>query len=157
MGERSIFGKHEVRFLRELVKQKVDFMIVGVSAAALQGAPVVTMDIDLWFDDLSDPRLMKALKKVKCFYVPQIGKHPPTLGGDAAKFFDIVVHMDGLGDFTQEKTNVVVVSLEDARIPVLLLERVIKSKKAAGRKKDKLILPELIAALKTITDHQADR
>ncbi|MGB7747091.1 MAG: hypothetical protein WBN75_07380 [Verrucomicrobiia bacterium] len=39
-------------------------MVVGLSAAALQGAPVVTEDIDLWFDNLSDPKLMQALVKV---------------------------------------------------------------------------------------------
>jgi hypothetical protein len=60
-----IFGDKEATFLRELIRQKVDFMIVGLSAAALQGAPVVTQDVDLWFKDLSDPGIKKALKKCR--------------------------------------------------------------------------------------------
>ena len=42
MRKDLIFDDREAEFLRELVRQKVDFMIVGLSAAALQGAPVVT-------------------------------------------------------------------------------------------------------------------
>ncbi len=44
MEENLIFTDEEAEFLRELVRQKVDFMIVGLSAAALQGAPVVTQE-----------------------------------------------------------------------------------------------------------------
>ena len=40
--------ERELRFLRELVRHNVRFLIVGLSAAALQGAPVVTQDVDLW-------------------------------------------------------------------------------------------------------------
>jgi hypothetical protein len=38
--------------------------VVGWSAAALQGAPVVTQDVDLWFEDLNDPRIGEALRDV---------------------------------------------------------------------------------------------
>lgn len=44
----------ELRFLRALLRRKVRFMVVGLSAAVLQGAPVVTQDVDLWFEDLND-------------------------------------------------------------------------------------------------------
>ena len=54
MRKNLIFDDKEVAFLRELKRRKVQFMIVGLSAAALQGAPVVTQDIDLWFRDLED-------------------------------------------------------------------------------------------------------
>lgn len=43
------FSENELRLLRVLLKRKVDFMVVGLSAATLQGAPVVTQDVDLWF------------------------------------------------------------------------------------------------------------
>ena len=35
------FSESELRFLRALRRRKVRFMVVGLSAAALQGAPVV--------------------------------------------------------------------------------------------------------------------
>ncbi|MBI4324951.1 MAG: hypothetical protein HY674_06770 [Chloroflexi bacterium] len=53
----SSLNANELRFLRALLRRKVRFMVVGLSAAALQGAPVVTQDVDLWFKDLSDPRI----------------------------------------------------------------------------------------------------
>ena len=37
--------KSELRFLRALLRRKVRFMVVGLSAAALQGAPVMTQDL----------------------------------------------------------------------------------------------------------------
>ena len=63
-------SESELRFLRALLRRKVRFMVVGLSAAALQGAPVVTQDVDLWFEDLSDPRIRDALKEVGAAYVP---------------------------------------------------------------------------------------
>jgi hypothetical protein len=30
------------------LKRKAPFMVLGLSAATLQGAPVVTQDVDLW-------------------------------------------------------------------------------------------------------------
>jgi len=47
----------ELRLLASLLRHRIRFMVVGLSAAALQGAPVVTEDVDLWFDKLHDPKL----------------------------------------------------------------------------------------------------
>ena len=59
-----LLGESELRFLRALLQRKVPFMLVGLSAAALQGAPVVTLDVDLWFEDLTDPRIREALLEI---------------------------------------------------------------------------------------------
>jgi hypothetical protein len=139
-----------VRFLRELVRGRVEFMVVGLSAAALQGAPVVTQDVDLWFRDLEDSGLRKALKKVGASYLPSGDSHLPVLVGDAVELFDIVVHMHGLGGFRDEMRNAVRVSLGSFKVPVLPLERVIASKRALGRNKDKLYLKVLEDARKAI-------
>ena len=82
MREDLIFTSKEARFLKELVRNKVPFMIVGLSAAALQGAPVVTQDIDLWFKNLNNPGIKKALKQVDGAYVPPLGMNPPAFAGD---------------------------------------------------------------------------
>ena len=42
------FTENELRLLQVLLKRKVRFMVVGLSAATLQGAPVVTQDVDLY-------------------------------------------------------------------------------------------------------------
>jgi hypothetical protein len=41
------FAESEVRLLTALLKARIRFMVVGLSAATLQGAPVVTQDVDL--------------------------------------------------------------------------------------------------------------
>jgi hypothetical protein len=151
-----IFGDRELEFLKELVKQKVDFMIVGLSAAALQGAPVVTQDIDLWFRTLPDAGLERALKKVHGSYIPPISGNPPMFAGEGVELFDIVVHMHGLGEFDDERENTIKVQLGRFKVRVLKLERIIASKKATGRSKDKLVLKVLSDALKTIQERERE-
>lgn len=152
MDKNLIFGDKEVTFLKELIRQKVDFMIVGLSAAALQGAPVVTQDVDLWFKDLTDPGIKKALKKVGGVYVPPTAVNPPMFAGPAVDLFDIVVHMHGLGEFEKEEKSALQISLGRTKVLVLPLEKIIKSKKATGRQKDKLVLPVLSDALTAIRE-----
>lgn len=151
MANNLIFNDQEAEFLRELVRQNVDFMIVGLSAAALQGAPVVTQDVDLWFKNLEDPAIKKALKKVKGSYVAPVMMNPPMFVGESVSLFDIVSHMHGLNDYPDEKKNTIKVPLGRVKIPVLKLDRIIASKTATGREKDKLVLPVLSDALKAIS------
>jgi len=157
VAEKSIFTRKELSFLIELQKQKVEFMIVGAAAAALQGAPVVTQDIDLWFRDLHDPGLKKALTKVGGAIVPPIGLHPPTLAGESVELFDIVLTMHGLGPFDEEKERSILVNLGPLSVRTLALDRVIKSKEAAGRPKDLRNLPVLRDALAVIKKRRRRR
>lgn len=154
MAEESIFSPEEAEFLKELIRQKVDFMIVGLAAAALQGAPVVTQDVDLWFKDLSDPGIRRALKKVGGAYVPPVMLNPPMFAGEAVNLFDIVTHMHGLQSYDKEKQRALRIPLGRFRVTLLSLERIIKSKRATGRPKDKLAIPVLSDALKTIRAQQ---
>ena len=146
----KIFTKDEAHFLKELLKHKVDFMVIGLAAAALQGAPIVTQDIDLWFKDLKDPNIKKALKAVGGSYVPPLTMNPPMFAGEKVSLFDIVLTVNGLGSFSKEKKHILVISILGAKVPVLKLERIIKSKEAANRPKDKLVLPILKDTLKTV-------
>lgn len=139
-----------MEFLKELVRQKVEFMIVGLSAAALQGAPVVTQDIDLWFRALPDPGLERALKKVHGTYVPPTARTAPMLAGKGIELFDIVLRMDGLDEFDEEKKRAIKVPLGRTKVLVLNLERIIASKQAAGREKDTIVLKVLSDALKAV-------
>ena len=133
----------ERRFLRALLRRKVPFIVVGLSAAALQGAPVVTQDVDLWFEDLHDSRLTKALREVGAAYVPPSVLNPPMFAGAGTELFDIVLRMDGLGKFRDELRHCVEVRLGAYRLKVLALERILASKRAANRSKDKLTIPVL--------------
>jgi hypothetical protein len=150
VAEKAIFTGREVSFLKELNKRRVDYLIVGAAAAALQGAPIVTQDIDLWFRDLADPALRKAVAKVGGAIVPSIGLHPPTFAGGAVELFDIVLTMHGLGSFDEEAKNSILIDLGGLHVRVLALDRIIKSKETVGRPKDILTLPVLKDALATI-------
>ena len=54
----------ELEFLRRLADNQVDFIIIGMSAAVLQGAPALTEDVDLWFRDPNDPKIRKAAESL---------------------------------------------------------------------------------------------
>lgn len=141
------FSESEIRLLRVLLKRKVRFMVVGLSAATLQGAPVVTQDVDLWFENLGEPKISRALQEVGAAYVPPSVFNPPMLAGTGAELFDIVIRMDGLGTFAQEIKNCIDVSLGRQKLKVLSLKRILASKLAANRPKDKLTIPVLRDAL----------
>ena len=150
MAERTIFTSREEAFLEALVEEGVHFLLVGLAAAALQGAPAVTQDVDLWFSDLSDPRLLRALKRVGAVYVAPSLNNPPLLAGGGTDLFDIVIHMHGLDGFEAETRRALRVRIGGVEVPVLPLDRIIVSKRATGRPKDKAILPILEDTLRVL-------
>ena len=157
MPKNTPFTPKELAFFRALQRRKVDFLVVGLSAATLQGAPVVTQDIDLWFEDLNDPKFRSALKETGGFFVPPFGSHPPQIGGDGLDLFDIVVHLHGLESFRKEYRHSKKVRVGNITLHVLPLERIMKSKRALGRKKDEAVLPVLLDAYRTITGSRRRR
>ena len=157
MAKPLIFTERELAFLRELCRQKVEFLIVGLSAATLQGTPAVTQDIDLWFSDLDQPGLRKALKKVGGVFVSATAFSPPRLVGDAVELFDIVTHMHGLRSFAEEAAAAVPVLLGGVKIKVLPLERIIASKEALNRPKDQRVLAVLKDSLAAASKQRKPR
>lgn len=146
----GLFTAREEAFLAALVKEEVPFLVVGLSAAALQGAPAVTQDIDLWIADLSDPRFRRALREVGGTYVPPGINNPPLLVGAGVELFDVVLHMHGLESFESEAKRAVRIRVGRVDIPLLPLDRIIKSKRASGRPKDRAILPVLEDTLRVL-------
>jgi hypothetical protein len=141
------FTESELRLLLILLKRKVRFMVVGLSAATLQGAPVVTQDVNLWFENVGELKISRALQEVGAAYVPPSNFNPPMLAGAGAELLDIVIRMDGLGIFADELKNCVDIPLGRQKLKVLSLERILTSKIAANRPKDKLTIPVLRDAL----------
>ena len=150
MAEVLPLSESELRLLESLLRHKIRFMVVGLSAAALQGAPVVTEDVDLWFEDLSDPKLRQALMNVGAAYIPPFGHNPPMLGGAGSEPFDIAIRMNGWDDFAAEWKRAVRIKVGRLRLKVLPLERILASKQAANRPKDRHIIPVLQNALRTL-------
>ncbi len=115
MDAPSLFSDKELAFLAALVEGEVSFLVVGLAAAALQGAPAVTQDVDLWFRDLADPRLTGALQRIGASYIPPTHSTPPLLAGAGTDLFDIVVHMHGLESFDQEVRRATLVQVGGSR------------------------------------------
>ena len=143
------FAENEIRLLTALLRARVRFMVVGLSAATLQGAPVVTQDVDLWFEKLGEQKISRALQSIGAAYVAPSIINPPMLAGAGAELFDIVLRMDGLGTFAKELKNCIEIPLGRQKLKVLSLERILASKIAANRAKDKLTIPVLRDALAT--------
>jgi hypothetical protein len=139
----------EQAFLGELNRRGVRYMVVGMSAALIQGARGATEDIDLWFEDVTDPRIGDAARASGGIWVSgSFGMAPPRVGGAAlSERFDVVTHMSGLRDFASEYEAVGFATIDGVAIPVLPLRRIVESKRAAGRAKDKALLHALEDAL----------
>jgi predicted nucleotidyltransferase len=145
----SALTEAERKLLVELNSRGVRFMIVGASAAVLQGANTATQDIDLWFESTTDPRIKAAIDAVGGIWVSgSFGMMPPTIGGEPlGDRFDVVVHMHGLETFDVEFLRARDMILNGVPIRVLPLERIIASKRATGRPRDQAQLPALEEAL----------
>ena len=143
MAELPLLTERELRFVRALVHHEVRFLIVGLSAAALQGAPVVTQDVDLWIGRLDDPRFVAALQQVGGAYVAPTLLTPPMLAGEGLELFDLVLSMSGLRSFDEEWTDAIELTIGDVVTRVLPLKRILASKRAANRPKDRLVIPVL--------------
>ena len=148
------FTYKEEAFLSALVDEDVRFLIVGLAAAALQGVPAVTQDIDLWIEDLSSANFHRALKKLEILYVSPTMQNPPLLVGGGAELFDLVAHMHGLEPFEQEADRARTITLGKVDVAVLPLDRIIASKRATDRPKDRAILPVLEDALRVLKDRE---
>ncbi|MFC2149474.1 hypothetical protein ACFLQ8_02115 [Candidatus Auribacterota bacterium] len=137
------FTRKEIEFFKELNKAKVPHIIVGLSAAAMQGAPLVTKDVDIWFKNLNDPKLQKVLKKCKITFIPTINMNPPIITGTGIELIDIVTHVHGVEDFDNVYKKCVKIKVADVAFRVLSLRDIIRSKESLNRKKDSLVLPVL--------------
>lgn len=150
------------RLLRSLHRHNVDFVVIGASAAIAQGAPIGTIDLDLGYRRTREniERLVDALKS---FHPRLRGVEEPlpfaltadtvrkgcnfTLVTDAGDV-DLLGHIVGLGDYETMIANAVSLRMFGCPVLVMGLEDVIKSKRAAGRPKDKVVLPVLEETLR---------
>ncbi len=135
----------ERELLRRLVVAGVPFLVVGLGAAVLQGADASTQDLDLWFKSISDPRIGEAAAAAGGVFAWRAD--PPVIAGRGLDHIDVVVHCHGLKAFDSEYAKAAEVNLDGVMIKVLPLERVLASKRAAGRPKDRAALEALRAAL----------
>jgi len=109
-----------------------------------------TQDVDLSFEDLHDPNLTRALQETGAAYVPPFELNPPMFAWAGTELFDIVPRMDGLKGFSEEWPNAHNLSVGNLTMKVLPLQRIIASKLADNREKDRLAILVLHDTLKSL-------
>jgi hypothetical protein len=148
-----------VRFLgllRTLLRHGVVFCVVGGVAALLEGAPILTLDLDVLYDKSADNlgRLLAALRELKAHYRESAGRH---IEPDLAKLETMRMQllatdlgalevMGAIGaDLTYQDLvgRTVQYQLAEAQVLVLELGAVIETKEYANREKDRAVLPVL--------------
>jgi hypothetical protein len=128
-----------------LARRGVPFLIVGMGAAVIEGAPLATQDLDVWFERVDDQRIPLAAADAGGFWISGFGMQPPAFGGDGLGRVDVVLTAHGLDAFAVEYARSLDRVIDGVTLRVLPLERVIVSKRATNRPKDMAQLPALEA------------
>jgi hypothetical protein len=122
-------------------------MVLGMGAALLEGAPVATQDLDVWFEHVDDAGIRAAAEDAGGFWISGFGVQPPAFGGSGLDRVDVVLTAHGLESFDTEYADSVVYRVDGVDLHVLPLHRIIESKRTIGRGKDLAQLPILEATL----------
>jgi hypothetical protein len=141
-----------------LQQHGLEAVLIGNAAAALQGAPVTTVDLDFFFRRTpANLRKLKAIASelegvlMKPFY-PQSGMIRLTRDRDGLQI-DFMSVIDGVRSFEGLRRRARSVPLGDANLLVADLADIVRSKKAAGRPQDRAALPVLEKTLEEKADH----
>jgi hypothetical protein len=146
------------RIAELLERHRLEAILIGNAAAALQGAPVTTIDVDFLFRRTSAN--MKKLKALARDFEAQILKPYYPLSGllrlmrDSDGFqLDFMTVIDGVTSFDGLGKRAMPARIGAAVLRVASLPDIIKSKKAAGRAKDLAVLGILEKTLEETADH----
>lgn len=137
-----------------LKQVNLEAILIGNAAAAMQGAPITTIDLDFYYRDTktSDAKLRKladnfgaqltqpfpALSSLYRIKLPEHGLH-----------IDFLAVMSGVRSLASLRSRSIRVSIEGRELLVACLEDVIRSKKLAGRPKDLAVMHVLEEALES--------
>lgn len=145
--------------IRALAGNEVEFVILGGFAIKAHGSSYITQDLDFAYRRTSE-NLRKIVKALAPFKprprdfpaeLPFVFDETTLLHGTNFTFattigdIDLLGEVTGIGDYAEVAKEFVIMRLFDYDIKILSLDGLIKSKRAAGRTKDLLVLPELEA------------
>jgi hypothetical protein len=145
--------------LRLLGDYQVDCVIVGGVAAAIHGSSLLTADLDICYarDAANLLRLAEALQSVNARLRNAPAGLPFILDAETLKRglnftfttdigdLDLLGEVRGIGHYEAVIVDAVMVDLFGYRFAVMNIGRLIAAKRATGRPKDLLALPELEA------------
>jgi hypothetical protein len=144
-----------------LVKNEIDFIIVGGAAATAHGSARLTLDLDVVYrrDDLNLERIVRALEPIQ----PYLRGAPPGLPFEwsvqtlkkGLNFtlittlgpLDLFGEIVGGGGYEGLQNETIKIQVAGVECLCLSLERLIEVKRAAGRPKDLEAIAELVQIL----------
>lgn len=145
--------------IQALAKNRVDFVVVGGMAIRGHGSSYLTQDLDICY--LRERANLKRIAEALAPFKPRLRGFPKDLPfvwdertlQNGALFtlettigdIDLLAEVSGVGTFEQVLAESVNITLYGYEVKVLSIAGLIKAKRAAGRVKDLLVLPELEA------------
>ncbi|HEY7336203.1 MAG TPA: hypothetical protein VH639_15040 [Bryobacteraceae bacterium] len=145
------------RAVQALCDAGVEFVVIGGVSASLNGSSYITNDSDICYSRSREnlkrlanalapfhPRLREAPANLPFVWDEATPKNGTvfTLSTDFG-IINLMAEAIGLGDFEEVKRGSVLTRAFDRDVYTLDLPSLIRSKRAAGRVKDLLVLPEL--------------
>ncbi|HYJ08779.1 MAG TPA: hypothetical protein VEX18_07210 [Polyangiaceae bacterium] len=150
-----------VETIRALIRGDVEFLVVGMAAAIMQGAPSLTLDLDIVHKRSAEnvEKLLRVLdqihavarhddRKLKPNASHLIGPGHILLDTDNGHF-DCLGEIDGGKSYDDLFSHSTLALLDDgSQVRVLELATLIEVKRRAGRAKDMAVMPVLEATLR---------
>ncbi|MDQ3633541.1 MAG: hypothetical protein M3405_03405 [Acidobacteriota bacterium] len=152
--------------LKALTENEVEFVIIGEIATYFYGCETITLKLEIYYSRTNDNliRIVKALKP----FNPLLRGFPEnlpfiwddrtlqngtnfTLDTDLGSI-DLLGEVSGVGNYSDVETSSVKMKICDVDVKVISLNDLINAKRAAGRTKDLLVLPELEALQESFSD-----
>lgn len=139
--------------LAALAEARLEAVLIGNAAAALHGAPVTTIDFDFMFRDTpTNLRKLKAVAQalrsvVLRPYYP-VSKLYRMVNDDTGLQADFMPVIHGVRSFEGLKRRATTAVVGGQSVLVAALEDILKSKKAAGRERDRAVIPILEQTLR---------
>jgi len=139
--------------LAALAEARLEAVLIGNAAAALHGAPVTTIDFDFVFRDTpTNLRKLKAVAQalrsvVLRPYYP-MSKLYRMVNDDTGLQADFMPVIHGVRSFEGLKRRATTAVVGGQSVLVAALEDILKSKKAAGRERDRAVIPILEQTLR---------
>lgn len=150
------------RLLAAFADAGLETVLIGNAAAALHGAPVTTLDFDFMFRDT--PGNLKKLKAVaksldavilRPYYpVSKLYRMVDDATGLQSDFMPVI---HGVRSFASLKSRAESRNVGGFTVLVASLDDIIKSKKAAGRERDRAVIPILEKTLRAFRERRRGR
>jgi hypothetical protein len=138
---------------RLFAKHRLDVVLIGNAAAALQGSPVTTMDLDFMFR--KTPGNLRKLRRL-ADDLDAVVLHPYYPASELYRVIrerdglqlDFMAKIDGIRKYESLRARATTAQFGRHTIQVAALEDIIRSKVAANRPQDRSVLPILRKTLR---------